>query len=513
MKNMIKLPAILLGLLLLLTGITQKAMAQDDDISLETFYDELSPYGTWIEDPSYGYVWRPDVDRNDFRPYYTNGRWAMTEYGNTWVSDYDWGWAPFHYGRWVLNDFNDWIWIPDTIWGPAWVSWRTGGGYYGWAPLGPGIDIDVNIGGGFDIPFAWWVFIPQRTIYSNYYPRYYGRNQSIFNRTAYINYTYRRDRHTYYTGPRADDIRRVTNRNVTVYNVSRSNRPGRTSISNNNLNIYSPRGGRSGNNSNGGRPDQPNRNNAGNVRPGQPGRGNPVRGNDQGQRPDQPGRNNTVRGNDQGQRPDQPGRNNTVRGNDQGQRPDQPGRNNTVRGNDQGQRPDQPGRNNTVRGNDQGQRPDQPGRNNTVRGNDQGQRPDRTAQPQRDDQQVQEQIRQQRDQQRQQREGQQRQQQRQQQEQQKQQQDQQRQQQDQQRQQQQRQQQEQQKQQQDQQRQQQQRQQQEQQKQQQDQQRQQQQRQQQDQQRQQQDQQRQQRESQQRSTEGQSSRTGRGTRG
>ena len=451
MKNMIKLPAILLGLLLLLTGITQKAMAQDDDISLETFYDELSPYGTWIEDPSYGYVWRPDVDRNDFRPYYTNGRWAMTEYGNTWVSDYDWGWAPFHYGRWVLNDFNDWIWIPDTVWGPAWVSWRTGGGYYGWAPLGPGIDIDVNIGGGFDIPFAWWVFIPQRTIYSNYYPRYYGRNQSIFNRTAYINYTYRRDRHTYYTGPRADDIRRVTNRNVTVYNVSRSNRPGRTSISNNNLNIYSPRGGRSGNNSNGGRPDQPNRNNAGNVRPVQPGRNNPVRGNDQGQRPDQPGRNNPVRGNDQGQRPDQPGRNNPVRGNDQGQRPDQPGRNNPVRGNDQGQRPDQPGR------------------NNPVRGNDQGQRPDRTAQPQRDDQQVQEQIRQQRDQQRQQREGQQRQQQ------------------DQQRQQQQRQQQDQQKQQQDQQRQQ--------------------------QQRQQQDQQRQQRESQQRSTEGQSSRTGRGTRG
>ncbi len=55
----------------------------------------------------------------------------MTEYGNTWVSDYDWGWAPFHYGRWVNNRYNEWVWIPDTVWSPAWVSWRSGGGYYG----------------------------------------------------------------------------------------------------------------------------------------------------------------------------------------------------------------------------------------------------------------------------------------------------------------------------------------------------------------------------------------------
>jgi hypothetical protein len=122
MKNMIKFPAIVLGLLLLLTGLNQKVMAQDEDISLQTFYDELSPYGSWIQDSQYGYVWRPDVDQNEFRPYYTNGHWAMTEYGNTWVSDYDWGWAPFHYGRWVTDRYNQWLWIPDTTWGPAW--WR-----------------------------------------------------------------------------------------------------------------------------------------------------------------------------------------------------------------------------------------------------------------------------------------------------------------------------------------------------------------------------------------------------
>ncbi|MET4138494.1 DUF6600 domain-containing protein [Pedobacter sp. UYP1] len=250
MKNMIKFPAALLGLMLLFGFTAQKSMAQGgyDDISLQSFYDELSPYGTWIQDPQYGNVWRPDVDQDDFRPYYSDGRWAMTEYGNTWVSDYDWGWAPFHYGRWVNNRFNQWVWIPDTVWGPAWVSWRSGAGYYGWAPLGPGISININIGGGgYNTPNNWWNFIPQSSIYSNNYPRYSSRNITIINRTTIINNTYGRGgRDTYYTGPRAEDIRRVTNRDVRVYNISRSERPGRTSISNNNINIYNPRSGVNG---------------------------------------------------------------------------------------------------------------------------------------------------------------------------------------------------------------------------------------------------------------------------
>jgi DNA segregation ATPase FtsK/SpoIIIE-like protein len=303
MKKIIKFPAIVLGLLLLLTGITQKTMAQDDDISLQSFYDELSPYGAWTQDSEYGYVWRPDVGQDDFRPYYTNGRWAMTEYGNTWVSDYDWGWAPFHYGRWVLNRYQQWIWLPDTVWGPAWVSWRSGGGYYGWAPLGPGINININIGGGYNPPNNWWVFIPQRSIYDNRYPRYSGRNVTIINQTTIINNTYRRNRNTYYMGPRADEIRRVTNRDVKVYNVSRANRPGRTSISNNNINIYNPRFGRSGNNTSGT-----------STRPGQPDRNNTGRGNYQGQRRDMDGRNSqsgqervgqVQRGTERGNQPNQ----------------------------------------------------------------------------------------------------------------------------------------------------------------------------------------------------------------
>ena len=258
MKNIIKLPAIVLGLMLLLTGTAQRVMAQDEDISLQSFYDELSPYGTWIQDSQYGYVWRPDVEQSDFRPYYSNGRWAMTEYGNTWVSDYDWGWAPFHYGRWVYNRYSQWVWIPDTVWGPAWVSWRSGGGYYGWAPMGPGMNINVN----FNIPDLWWVFVPQRNIYYNNFPRYYSRrNVTIIHNTTIINNVYSRNSRNYYTGPRADDIRRSTRQAVPVYNIDRSSRPGRSSISGNKIEIYRPNGRSS------------RETNAGNVAPR-----NPVRG-------------------------------------------------------------------------------------------------------------------------------------------------------------------------------------------------------------------------------------------
>ena len=92
----------------------------DSQISFQTFYNELDPYGQWIEDYDYGYMWIPHVNR-DFHPYATNGYWTMTNYGNTWVSDYSWGWAPFHYGRWTYDNFLGWAWIPGYEWAPAWV--------------------------------------------------------------------------------------------------------------------------------------------------------------------------------------------------------------------------------------------------------------------------------------------------------------------------------------------------------------------------------------------------------
>ncbi|MGM9479135.1 DUF6600 domain-containing protein [Pedobacter sp. GSP4] len=255
----LKFTALVLGLFGLLAGTTTLVRAQDyqndyqDDgystgnVSLQTFYDELSPYGTWIQDPQYGYVWRPDVDQSDFRPYYTNGRWAMTEYGNTWVSNYDWGWAPFHYGRWVINSYRQWIWLPDTNWGPAWVDWRSGDGYYGWAPMAPTISINLSFGRRYVVPEFCWNFIPQRNIYINSFPRYdYGRNNIYIRNTTIINNTYVYNRRNYYGGPRIEDIRRATNRDVTVYRYAQSNRPGASRVGGREVSIYRPRPERNG---------------------------------------------------------------------------------------------------------------------------------------------------------------------------------------------------------------------------------------------------------------------------
>ena len=111
-----------------------------DPNAYQQFQSTLSPYGTWTDDPNYGQVWvpSPDVVGADFEPYASAGQWvASNDYGFAWASDYDWGWAPFHYGRWIILGGYGWSWVPGSLWGPAWVDWRYGNGYCGWAPLPP----------------------------------------------------------------------------------------------------------------------------------------------------------------------------------------------------------------------------------------------------------------------------------------------------------------------------------------------------------------------------------------
>ncbi len=110
-----------------------------DPNAYQQFESQLSPYGSWQDVPDYGHVWVPSstVVGYDFEPYATGGHWVNSDYGWAWDSDWDWGWAPFHYGRWMIVGGYGWCWLPGTTWGPAWVDWRWGGGYVGWAPMGP----------------------------------------------------------------------------------------------------------------------------------------------------------------------------------------------------------------------------------------------------------------------------------------------------------------------------------------------------------------------------------------
>jgi len=100
------------------------------------FYEPLSPYGRWEEVGSYGRCWIPGGVSADWSPY-SEGYWQSTDAGWYWVSDEPWGWATYHYGRWDSSPQFGWYWVPQRQWAPAWVSWREGGGYVGWAPLGP----------------------------------------------------------------------------------------------------------------------------------------------------------------------------------------------------------------------------------------------------------------------------------------------------------------------------------------------------------------------------------------
>jgi hypothetical protein len=112
------------------------------------FYDGLSPYGTWIQLEGVGWCWQPRVVviQRTWRPYCDSGHWLYTDAGWFWQSDYSWGWAPFHYGRWHLHDRCGWVWLPDRTWGPAWVTWRVAGDTCGWAPLPPHADFDIHLG-------------------------------------------------------------------------------------------------------------------------------------------------------------------------------------------------------------------------------------------------------------------------------------------------------------------------------------------------------------------------------
>jgi hypothetical protein len=130
---------ILLALTAFALAFAAAPRAQADvDVSLDFFYNNLADDGSWIEVADYGYCWQPNVAANDqgWRPY-ADGYWAYTDVGWTWVSYESFGWATYHYGRWARVADYGWLWVPGTEWGPAWVSWRTGGDYVGWAPLPP----------------------------------------------------------------------------------------------------------------------------------------------------------------------------------------------------------------------------------------------------------------------------------------------------------------------------------------------------------------------------------------
>jgi hypothetical protein len=175
----------------------------DDD-----FYQPLSPYGQWVTVDGYGRCWQPGQVEPGWRPY-ANGHWELTDAGWYWESDEPWGWATYHYGRWELAPNYGWVWVPQTEWAPAWVSWREGGGYVGWAPLPPepraGVSVNVVIA-----PAA-FCFVEERRMHEPVRPStVIVNNTTIINKTVVITKTKVVNKRVINEGPRADEVERAS---------------------------------------------------------------------------------------------------------------------------------------------------------------------------------------------------------------------------------------------------------------------------------------------------------------
>jgi len=223
--------------------IPQKASAQGRYVSYQVFYDELSPYGFWVNSPEYGYVWVPNVDAG-FTPYATNGYWAYTVEGWTWVSYFSWGWAPFHYGRWYTDAIYGPMWIPGNEWGPGWVTWRRSADYYGWSAMEPGVSNNVAYGRNYYPPHNHWTILKGsdfgRTNINNYYVNS-SNNTEIINNSVVINNVWTDKTHNvkYNAGPDKGDVEKHIGKTITPVSIKESNKPGQT-MANNQLQIYRP---------------------------------------------------------------------------------------------------------------------------------------------------------------------------------------------------------------------------------------------------------------------------------
>jgi hypothetical protein len=215
-----------------------------DSVDDNYFFDYLSPYGSWVEFRPYGYVWCPANLGYGWRPY-SHGHWVWTDYGWTWISDYDWGWMPFHYGRWGWDDGLGWFWVPGTVWGPAWVTWSWSDFYVGWAPLPPYAEFipGVGIRLGRPIPLNYWCFVEgPRFLNKNIWPHIFPfeRNEFIYNRAV------RRDnlrfdgRRIINRGVGIDEISRWTGSGVSRYRIEDAGQPGIVRIEGDKIRIYRP---------------------------------------------------------------------------------------------------------------------------------------------------------------------------------------------------------------------------------------------------------------------------------
>ncbi|HET7930087.1 MAG TPA: FecR family protein, partial [Rhodanobacteraceae bacterium] len=165
--------------------------------------DQLSEYGQWDDEPQYGNVWYPNSVSANWAPY-RDGHWAWIDpWGWTWVDNQPWGFAPFHYGRWVYVR-NRWGWLPGPVnvrpvYAPALVAFIGGAG----------VSVSLRIGGG-NGPVGWFPLGP-RDVYVPWFHashRYFNRVNVTNIRNVYVNQTIINNVYNDYSHDRYDNLHR-----------------------------------------------------------------------------------------------------------------------------------------------------------------------------------------------------------------------------------------------------------------------------------------------------------------
>jgi len=190
-------------------------------------YEDLDQYGGWRPTGEYGNVWFPHTTEVGWAPYH-NGHWAyIAPWGYTWVDDEPWGFAPFHYGRWI-NVEGSWGWVPGPreseggvyvrpVYAPALVAWVGG----------PHFSIGISVGGGggrySEGESVGWFPLGPREVYVPSYPvsRTYVNNVNVSNtnvNTTVVN--------NYYNTTVVNNTNNSTNVNVTNVKYVNQTVPG-----------------------------------------------------------------------------------------------------------------------------------------------------------------------------------------------------------------------------------------------------------------------------------------------
>ncbi|HYS05746.1 MAG TPA: DUF6600 domain-containing protein [Candidatus Dormibacteraeota bacterium] len=196
-------------------------------ISFDFFYSDLSPHGRWLVSGSYGRVWQPADYRAGWNPY-SDGHWVYTDVGWTWLSDYEWGAVPYHYGTWVLDMDVGWVWVPGYVWAPAWVVFRTGPDYIGWAPVPVGYSVGGSIGSASYSPDL-FLFVASRDFLAPRVGAYAvpaARTRVIINNTRIENTIRVENNVVVNTGPDVRLVQRASGRTIEAESIERVPRVG-----------------------------------------------------------------------------------------------------------------------------------------------------------------------------------------------------------------------------------------------------------------------------------------------